>query len=130
MMTCEEAGEVRPDVLIVEDSRDGRETLQQLLSLSGLTVEVAEDGAEGVAKGTTLRPKAAVVDIGLPVIDGFGVCRELRRALGREVLLIAHTAYGTEECGREARNAGFDCFVRKPCDLSELTRLVRQVPNR
>jgi len=129
MMTCEGAGARRPDVLIVEDNVDGRETLREVLALSGLRVEVAADGAEAVAKGTRLRPKAAVVDIGLPLLDGFDVCRELRRALGRDVLLIAHTAYGTEECGRRARDAGFDCFVRKPCDLTELTRLVRQVPN-
>jgi CheY-like chemotaxis protein len=129
MRNYREADAHRPDVLIVEDNEDGRETLREMLSLSGLEVEVAADGAEGVAKGRALRPLAAVVDIGLPVIDGFGVCRELRRALGRDVLLIAHTAYGTEECGLRARDAGFDCFVRKPCDLFELAHLVRQVPN-
>jgi DNA-binding response OmpR family regulator len=128
MTTCLEAKARRPDVLIVEDNDDGRESLRELLSLSGLDVAVAADGGEGVRKGTALRPRAAVVDIGLPVLDGFAVCRELRRALGEEVLLIAHTAYGSEEPVRKAREAGFDCLVRKPCDFAELARLVCQVP--
>src|SRR5262249_18177761 len=81
----------RPDVLVVEDNADGRESLRQLLGLLGLAVEVAADGPEGVAKGLELRPRAAVIDIGLPGLDGLAVARELRRALGGDVLLIAHT---------------------------------------
>jgi len=120
----------RPDVLIVEDNADGRESLRQLLTLFGLKVEVAADGAEGVVKGTALRPLAAIVDIGLPVLDGFDVARELRRALGGGVLLIAHTAYGFEEDSQRARDAGFDLLVRKPCDAAELARLVTAGPSR
>jgi CheY-like chemotaxis protein len=111
----------------VEDNDDGRESLRQLLTLLGMAVEVAVDGAEGVRLGLALRPRAAVIDIGLPVLDGFGVARELRRALGGGVLLIAHTAYA-DDCRRKAEEAGFDRLLPKPCDTDELARLLRDAP--
>ncbi len=115
----------RPDVLVVEDNRDGRESLEMVLNFAGFSVETACDGEEGVAKGACLHPRAAVVDIGLPLLDGFGVARELRRVLLDDVLLIAHTAW----CGAEARElakaAGFDHFLCKPCDLDKLIGLLR-----
>src|SRR5262245_37051806 len=80
-------------VLVVEANRDGREALCRLLSRYGFEVVAAEDGAQGVVKGLALAPGAAVVDIGLPILDGFDVARELRRAFGGAIVLIAHTAY-------------------------------------
>lgn len=114
----------RPDVLVVEDNRDGRESLRLLLNLAGLRVETAADGEEGVAKGVAQRPRAAVVDIGLPAMDGFGVARELRLALDGDVLLIAHTAWDGPESRERAREAGFDHFLGKPCDVDELLGLL------
>lgn len=115
----------RPDVLIVEDNPDGREALRLLLRACGYTVEVAEDGAEGVRKGLELRPLAAVVDIGLPILDGLDVARELRRVLGGSVLLIAHTAYSTPEWQQRAIEAGFNCFLCKPCEVADLLQMLR-----
>lgn len=112
-------------MLVVEDNPDGRESLCRLLSLCGFRVECACDGAEGVARGLALRPGAAVVDIGLPILDGFDVARELRRALGSGVLLIAHTGYSDKESRRRASEAGFDHLLAKPCALAELLRLLR-----
>src|SRR5262245_39984414 len=112
-------------VLVVEDNPDGREALRRLLSLSGFEVEVAEDGAQGVTRGQALAPGAAVVDLGLPVLDGFEVARELRRAFGGAVVLIAHSAYADPATRERAGEAGFDHFLRKPCDLPELVRLLR-----
>ena len=68
-------------VLIVEDSPDGRAMLRLLLELYGFQVEEAADGRQGVEKALAWRPEAAVVDIGLPVLDGYEVARRLRAAL-------------------------------------------------
>lgn len=95
-----------------------------LLRLHGFRAEGAADGAEGVVKGLSLRPFAAVVDVGLPILDGFDVARELRRAFGGDVLLIAHTAYSSAEFRRRAAEAGFDHLLAKPCDVAELVRLL------
>ena len=115
---------VHPLVLVVEDNADGRETLCKLLTLCGFQTESASDGAEGVMRGLTLRPDAAVVDIGLPILDGFDVAREIRRSLGSSVLLIAHTAWSDSETRRRADEAGFDYFLVKPCDFEALLRML------
>jgi CheY-like chemotaxis protein len=112
-------------VLIVEDNPDGRESLMALLRLYGFHVEAAADGAEGISKGLLLRPFAAVVDVGLPILDGFDVARELRRAFGGDVLLIAHTAYSSSDFRGRADAAGFDHLLAKPCAIAELVRLLR-----
>jgi CheY-like chemotaxis protein len=112
-------------VLIVEDNPDGRESLLALLQLHGFHVEAAADGAEGVMRGLALRPFAAVVDLGLPIMDGFDVARELRRAFGGDVLLIAHTAYSGSDFRQRAAEAGFDHLLAKPCETAELVRLLR-----
>jgi len=117
-------------VLIVEDNPDGRETLRVLLTLLGFDVEVAADGLEGVRKGLELRPQAAVVDIGLPEMDGYQVGRSLRHALGRSVLLIAHTAYSGPSGRERAQQAGFDSLLSKPADIEELVRLLRGAEDR
>jgi len=112
-------------VLIVEDNPDGRESLLALLGLYGFRVEAAADGAEGVMKALSLRPFAAVVDVGLPILDGFDVARELRRAFGGDVLLIAHTAYASADFRERAAEAGFAHLLAKPCETAELVRLLR-----
>jgi len=109
----------------VEDNLDGRESMLALLRLHGFRVEAAADGAECVTKGLALRPFAAVVDLGLPVLDGFDVARELRRAFGGDVLLIAHTAYSSADYRERAAEAGFDHLLAKPCEMAELVRLLR-----
>jgi CheY-like chemotaxis protein len=113
-------------VLIVEDNPDGRESLLTLLRLHGFRAEGAADGAEGVMRGLSLCPFAAVVDVGLPFVDGFDVARELRRAFGRGVLLIAHTAYSGPDFRERAAEAGFDHLLPKPCEAEELVRLLRR----
>jgi len=111
-------------VLIVEDNPDGRESLLELLRLYGFRVEAAADGAEGVRQGLALRPFAAVLDVALPIYDGLRVARELRRAFGGDVLLIAHTAYSSLEFRERAEAAGFDHLLVKPCRIAELVVLL------
>ncbi len=111
-------------VLIVEDNPDGRVSLQTLLSLWGLTVEVAEDGIDGVEKAVYWHPDVAVVDIGLPGLDGNEVARRIRLALDGHVFLIALTAYTQPEDRRRAYESGFDAFLSKPADLDQLSALL------
>src|SRR5438270_13379697 len=103
-------------VLIVEDSPDSRETLKLLLELYGHQVEAAKDGREGVEKALAWEPEVAVVDIGLPGLDGYEVARRVRAALGGRVLLIALTGYDGAENRRRAFEAGFDHHLTKPAD--------------
>jgi two-component system, sensor histidine kinase len=112
-------------VLLVEDHPDGREMLRLLLELYGYQVEEAADGRDGVEKALAWAPEVAVVDIGLPLLDGYEVARRLRAALGGRVLLIALTAYGSPEDIRLAFRAGFDHHLTKPSHPAELLRLLQ-----
>jgi CheY-like chemotaxis protein len=111
-------------VLIVEDNADGRESLRTILQLLGYRVEVASDGLQGVEKGLAMRPRAAIVDIGLPRLNGYQVAQRLRAALGESITLIAHTAYVQPADRDRAMEAGFDAVVAKPATLEELTCLL------
>jgi len=111
-------------VLIVEDSSDGRCMLRLLLELSGYRVAEAGDGGAGAEKALAWRPGVAVVDIGLPVLDGYEVARRVRAAPGGRVVLIALTAHGEPEDIRRASEAGFDQHLTKPARPAELLRLL------
>jgi len=111
-------------VLIIEDNLDGAESLRLLLEARGIRAYLAPDGPEGVRMGLELRPRAAVVDIGLPGFDGYEVCRRLRRALGPSAKLVAHTAYAGGDAPERAARAGFDTLLAKPSEPADLLRLL------
>jgi signal transduction histidine kinase/ActR/RegA family two-component response regulator len=111
-------------VLVVEDNADGRETLRMLLRILGHQVETAEDGHSGVEKAIAGHPEVALIDIGLPDIDGNEVARRLRQCLGDEPRLVAMTGYGQPEDRARAEAAGFDDFLVKPVDPETLARLL------
>jgi signal transduction histidine kinase len=117
-------------LLLVEDNADNRLSLQALLEDLGHRVDVARDGAEGVAVALSTRPEIALVDIGLPELDGYQVARRIRSALGAGISLIALTGYGQPEDVRKARDAGFDAHLVKPVDVRSLEALInaRQTP--
>lgn len=122
------ATEGRPlRVLIVEDNPDGREMLRLLLEIAGYEVEVAADGVRGVEMALRDHPDVAVVDIGLPRLDGYTVARRLRDALGREIFLITQTSYGQPEDRKRAFAAGFDVHLTKPVDPRELCGWLNRV---
>ena len=111
-------------ILVVEDNPDSRETLRTLLELWGHHVEVAGDGRQGVEKALDWRPEVAVVDIGLPLLDGYEVARRVRAALGRSIFLIALTGYGQPHDHRRAFEAGFDAHLVKPAKLEAIQDLL------
>lgn len=115
-------------VLVVDDSADGAQTLAMLLELMGHQVMVAADGGQALANGAAFMPHAVVLDIGLPDIDGYEVCRRMRSSdWGRSALLIALTGWGAETDKQAAKNAGFDAHLTKPADAEELEQILRQV---
>ena len=113
-------------ILIVEDNQDGREMLRLVLELWGHHVEVAGDGLEGLQKALASHPEIALIDIGLPYLDGYQVAKRLRQDLGCRILLIACTAYGSLEDRRRALDAGFDIHLVKPVDLDELAHWLKR----
>ncbi len=114
----------RRRVLVIEDNKDGRESLCAVLEIWGFEVEAAEDGQKGVDMALTWNPDYAVVDINLPIIDGYEVARRVRLALGADVFLVALTAHGQSEDRRAAFGAGFDAHLTKPANLGTLACLL------
>jgi signal transduction histidine kinase/ActR/RegA family two-component response regulator len=112
------------NVLIVEDSADIRESLQELLEGLGHRVEAAADGEQALIRALSHKPDVALVDIGLPRIDGYEVARRMREALGTDVLLLALTGYGQPEDRARAAAAGFDLHLTKPVELATLELLL------
>ncbi len=108
-------------VLIVEDNADSRTMLQSLLALDGHQVLTAEDGWQGLEIIEREHPDVALVDIGLPGLDGYEVARRVRARFGPDhVRLVALTGYGRAEDYAAVQQAGFDWHLVKPIDLEEL----------
>lgn len=116
-------------VLVVEDNRDAREMLRAWLEELGHRVYTAVDGLEGLDLARTLHPDVALVDIGLPGLDGYQVAENLRATPeGRHALLVAITGYGRPEDSARAREAGFDAHLVKPVQPEQLARLIHTPP--
>jgi two-component system, sensor histidine kinase len=81
---------------------------------------VAANGFEGVSKALSTHPKLALIDLGLPGLNGYQVALRLRDALQDEIRLVAYTAWGHDEARDRVTQAGFDGHIVKPVDLSEL----------
>ncbi len=112
-------------VLIVEDGLDARESLRLLLEHAGHVVETAEDGATGLAKLQSFRPEVALIDIGLPGLDGYALARLAReRPETAAIRLVALTGYGQEDDRQRALAAGFDLHLTKPVDPARLDDLL------
>ena len=107
-------------ILVIEDQADARRALQRLLQIWGHHVDVAEDGVRGVDAAINAPPEIALVDVGLPGLDGYEVARRIRTAMGKSVRLIALTGYGQPEDRERAFDAGFDMHLVKPVDRDQL----------
>jgi len=118
-------------IVLVEDNADAREALQDLLHDWGHRVDVAKDGPSAVERVLALKPDVALVDIGLPGIDGYQVARNVRAAPdGKGLFLVALTGYGGSQQRRQALDAGFDLHLVKPVEPDELARLLKELPTR
>jgi two-component system CheB/CheR fusion protein len=111
-------------VLLIEDSADARDMLRMMLELAGHVVYDAADGARGLALLHAVRPDAAIIDIGLPGMDGYQVAKQIRQdAHGRDMLLLALSGYDAPADGDRSEN-GFDHHLVKPVDPDQLARLL------
>jgi CheY-like chemotaxis protein len=112
-------------ILIIEDNSDAREALRALLELDGYEVHAGADGAEGLDLARTKAPEVALIDIGLPGLDGYAVARQLRAApSGKAMFLVALTGYGQPEDRRRALEAGFDAHLVKPVEEDALLQVL------
>jgi CheY-like chemotaxis protein len=119
----------RRTVLVIEDNADAREMLRTALVLSGHEVRTAADGAAALAAATQMRPDVALIDIGLPDIDGYEVARRLRTMVnGTRIGLIAVSGYGQAEDQRRALDAGFDAHLTKPVAPERLQAIITGLP--
>ena len=115
----------RRRVLIVEDNVDARDSLQLLLQLAGHEVETAADGPGGLEKLEAFRPDVALIDLGLPGINGYDLIRRVRDLPQTQTTrFIALTGYGQAEDRRRALEAGFHVHLTKPVDPARLERLL------
>lgn len=111
-------------VLVVEDSEDVRELLAECVRSLGHEVHVAADGSDGAARFASVQPHIALLDVGLPDIDGFELARRIRAQPGGAAAhLVALTGYGGVEVKREAERAGFNLQLTKPIDIEGLMQL-------
>jgi signal transduction histidine kinase/ActR/RegA family two-component response regulator len=114
-------------VLLIEDSEDAREMLRMTLELAGHVVYDAADGIRGLELLNAVRPDAAIIDIGLPGIDGYQVARKIRaEPHGRGMLLLALTGYDSAGDAARASEHGFDYHLVKPVDPDRLARLLSE----
>ncbi len=115
----------RHRVLVVDDNVDAAVSLGMLLKLVGQDVRVAYDGPTALRQAIDFRPELILLDIGMPMMDGYEVCRRLRRQSGLEkTTVVALTGWGQDEDRRRSHEAGFDLHLVKPVEPSALERLI------
>jgi signal transduction histidine kinase/DNA-binding response OmpR family regulator len=117
----------RGRILVVDDNDDAADTLAVALEQLGYVVEIAYDGPSALAKAQAFRPDVALLDIGLPVMDGYELASKLRELGGapQRPRLVAITGYGQEADRRRSAAAGFEKHLVKPVDLTQLESILR-----
>ena len=112
-------------MLVVDDYPDGAEMIAVLLEGVGYDVKVAYEPSTALSLAASYQPQVAILDIGLPVMDGYSLGTELRALLGeRAPVLIALTGYGQERDRRRSEDAGFAFHLVKPVDLDRLVEIL------
>jgi len=115
-------------VLVVDDNRDSARTLSMMLRVMGHETATAHDGLEAIEAATAYKPDMILLDIGLPKLNGYEVCRRLRELPDcRSTLIVALTGWGQDDDRRRSTDAGFDRHLVKPVDLAVLGELVANV---
>jgi CheY-like chemotaxis protein len=118
-------------IVVIDDNVDAALSLAALLRALGHEVETAHDAPGAIAVAETFRPQVALLDIGLPVMDGYDLARELRAVSGdRPLHLVAVTGYGLAPDRQRSREAGFIEHLVKPVDRKELQALLERLQGR
>jgi signal transduction histidine kinase len=117
-------------ILIADDNNDALESLATLLQLSGHEVFTATNGGTALQSAERHLPEVVLLDIGMPMLDGYEVARRIRaQAWGQRITLVALTGWGQDSDRRRSREAGFDSHLVKPLDLETLTDLLARLPS-
>ena len=118
-------------ILLVEDNEQLRYTTQTLLELDGYDVTSASDGLAALTAMEMRLPDVAIIDIGLPELDGYAVARRIRlRDSSESLYLVVLTGYGQESDKKRALKAGFDQHLTKPINMNVLRNLFRELADR
>jgi len=120
---------VRRRILVADDNADALETLATVLELGGHEVFSAANGSLALESAERHLPEVALLDIGMPLLDGYEVARRIRaQAWGKQITLVALTGWGQDSDRRRSQEAGFDSHLVKPLDLDKLTQLLARLP--
>jgi signal transduction histidine kinase/CheY-like chemotaxis protein len=115
-------------ILVVDDNRDGATSLAEMLRLLGNDVQTANDGLEAVQRAETFHPDVVLMDVGMPVLNGYDAARRIRKEKwGKGMTIIALTGWGQEHDRKESRAAGCNDHLVKPISLAELQQKLSQV---
>jgi PAS domain S-box-containing protein len=115
----------RARILVADDNRDAADTLSAILELDGHEVRTAYNGVEALRIAEQFAPQVAVLDIGMPNLDGYQTARRIReQSWGSSMLLVALTGWGQEQDRRQAAEAGFNCHLVKPGDPQTIGALI------
>jgi CheY-like chemotaxis protein len=129
MTGSREAPAVSRRILLADDNEDALESLATVLRLRGHEVFSAPNGAIALETAARHVPEVALLDIGMPLLDGYEVARRIRaQEWGKGVTLVALTGWGQESDRRRSQEAGFDTHLVKPLDLDKLTAILAQLP--
>ena len=115
-------------VLVVDDFEDNRAMYAEFLRYSGFDVTEASDGAEAIEKATALRPDVVIMDLSLPIVDGWEATRRLKaEPKTRDIPIVALTGHALEGHSQGAREAGCNRFLAKPCLPETLLETLREL---
>ena len=114
-------------ILVVDDNRASAESLVALLELTGNQTHIAYDGLQAVGAAERFRPDVALLDVGLPKLNGLDVARRIReQPWGKDMVLVALTGWGQDDDRHRSKAAGFDHHMVKPVDLAVLMKLLAE----
>jgi DNA-binding response OmpR family regulator len=117
----------RTRVLIVDDHADAAKLLARLLEVSGFEAREANSGADGLRQFAEFKPHAVLLDLGMPEMSGFEVCRQIRQVPGASsVLIVIVSGYLQDEDKVKAMDAGANYYFVKPADPAKLLALIEQ----
>jgi len=124
----EVSNENKPKILVIEDDLDVREFILTVLQQNqyDIKTDYATDGFSAGSKLSKFQPDIVILDIMLPGIDGFEVCRQIRKEFGSSVKVLAVTGYFSDENKKKILEAGADEFMRKPMQLDELENVINK----
>jgi len=115
-------------ILVVEDTEDNRQILRDLLGMAGYEMLEAHDGAEGVAKAAEHKPDLILMDIQMPVMDGYEATRRIKANPDLKAIpIVAVTSYALSGDEQKTRDAGCDAYIAKPYSPRQMLAKVREI---